>query len=460
METIFKNKEFAESENKKIQRIVAEVEKTCSPLQISCLDRQGVWGIWFQIEKDCLLVDPLCLVNTIFKDDQYWMLDFYNEEKDCYVVDARKLDFCMEWNLVHADYPTYYFHYTFEDYIDKIKQTICKLYDVWKDGKPTAYEKADFDINGIEMCKKQLDVGATLLSNYKLMTSSVIKETFIFTPLKHLEKYTIGIGNRTFETFLTHWDSDMESIRHQFETYVYEHETTIKLPFDMCDTVIQISHKRILDNINIDGNGIGYKYQSYCLVTITPNDFVHMPIIKGYCDEKEVVKTLYEGFMQMAFHHPIDGKESSQDDMPSRIVAYNRYKSPVIESFIKGEEYKPNTYRNRQTEIKEIITICPDYGAFLWWDKFDMAGCLDELYDKDNVPMNFKELEEWAKEAEPAIAAFHLGEPDEKDWANYHKRGITLAMQLRERLSTDFDLWYDAPFEDKSGIIKHPIFIM
>ena len=120
----------------------------------------------------------------------------------------------------------------------------------------------------------------------------------------------------------------------------------------------------------------------------------------------------------------------------------------------------PNTYRQRQVNVKEIITICPDYGAFLWWNKFDEAGCVDELYDKDNVPIEFDELEEWAKEAEPAIAAFHLEKPYEMNWADYHRRGIALAKQLRERLSTDFDLWYDAPFEDKSGTIKHPILIL
>ena len=460
METVFANKDYTSIENNKNLRKVAEVEKTCSPLQISCFERLGVWGIWFQVEELCLLVDPLDLVNTIFKDDQYWMLDFYNEQKDCYVVDARKLDFCMEWNLVHADYPTYYFHFTLEDYIDKIKLAINELYNAWNDCMPTAYKKYDFDINGVEMCKKQLEVGATLLSNYKLMTSSVIKETFVFTPLKHVEKYTIGIGNRTFDTFLTHWDSDMETIRHQFETYVYEHEATIRLPFDMTDTIIQLSHRRVLDKIDKEKGGYGFQYKDYCLVTITPNDFVHMPIIKGYYDEKEVIRTLYEGFMLMAFKHPTNGKESSHDDLPSRIVTYNRYKSPIIESFIKSEEIVPNTYRQRQVNVKEIITICPDYGAFLWWNKFDEAGCVDELYDKDNVPIEFEELEEWAKEAEPAIAAFHLEKPYEMNWADYHRRGIALAKQLRERLSTDFDLWYDAPFEDKSETIKHPILIL
>ena len=91
--------------------------------------------------------------------------------------------------------------------------------------------------------------------------------------------------------------------------------------------------------------------------------------------------------------------------------------------------------------------------AYAEYDKFHAARI-------NRQKTEFDELEEWAKEAEPAIAAFHLEEPYDMDWTNYHRRGIALAQQLRERLSTDFDLWYDAPFEDKSGTIKHPILIL
>lgn len=459
METVYASKEYTSIENNKNLRKVAEVEKTCSPLQILCQERQGVWGIWFRIEDLCLLVDPLKLVNTIFKDDEYWMLDFYNEQKDYYVVDARKLEFCMEWSMVHADYPTYYFHFTFEDYIDKIKRTINELFKVWNEGKPTAYNEMDVSIEGIEMCKKQLEVGGTLLSNYKLMTSSVIKETFVFTPLKDLEEYTIGIGGRTFDTFLTHWDSDMETIRHQLETYVYEHEATIKLPFDLDETIIQLSHRKILDKIEKGELGYGFQYKDYCLVTITPNYFVHMPIIKGYCDEKEVIKTLYEGFMLMAYSHPTDGKESSYDDTPSRIVAYNRYKSPIIESFIKGEEVVPNTYRQRQVIIDEILKIDPDVLSYIW-DLADEGGSVSCYDDKEGNPIEMEELDKWAYEIEEIVIASETGKPYEKDWVDYHRRGIALAKQLREKLPASTDLWYEAPYEDKSGTVKHPILIL
>lgn len=41
-----------------------------------------------------------------------------------------------------------------------------------------------------------------------------------------------------------------------------------------------------------------------------------------------------------------------------------------------------------------------------------------------------------------------------------YERGLKLAHELRKRLSPEIDLWYDAPYEDKSGIINHPMLIL
>ena len=60
----------------------------------------------------------------------------------------------------------------------------------------------------------------------------------------------------------------------------------------------------------------------------------------------------------------------------------------------------------------------------------------------------------------PIIIKSETGESYEKDWQDYHRRGLELAKQLREMLSPDFDLWYQAPYEDKSGIIPKPILII
>ena len=71
-----------------------------------------------------------------------------------------------------------------------------------------------------------------------------------------------------------------------------------------------------------------------------------------------------------------------------------------------------------------------------------------------------KELDEWAYEIEKIVIASETGKPYEKDWEDYHRRGIALAKQLREILPPTTDLWYEAPYEDKSGTIPHKILIL
>ena len=123
----------------------------------------------------------------------------------------------------------------------------------------------------------------TLPSHYRLMAADVLLESFHFIPKEdeYIEQYKIGLGNRNYETWLTHWDSDYEQIRHQLECIAFEEETIIRLPFDMSDTIIKFEKVRILNEINKGKSGIGYKYKNFMLVTIEPNEFVHMPIIKG-----------------------------------------------------------------------------------------------------------------------------------------------------------------------------------
>ena len=112
---------------------------------------------------------------------------------------------------------------------------------------------------------------------------------------------------------------------------------------------------------------------------------------------------------------------------------------------------------------KHTIVICPDYdewGHSLSEDvpPFSIApdGRIDneEIYDQDGNPIIMPELYEWQKEIEPIVVAFSVGEPYDKDWTDYHRRGLEIAHKLRQVLSLDFELWYEAPAEDKSGTIS------
>ncbi len=108
---------------------------------------------------------------------------------------------------------------------------------------------------------------------------------------------------------------------------------------------------------------------------------------------------------------------------------------------------------------KHVIRIEPDYDAIMYDEEGTAWSSLDDLYDNQGKPIKMPELISWQKEIEPIVIASEKGETYEKDWVDYHRRGLELAYKLREKLSEDFELWYSAPFEDKSGTIPKPILI-
>ena len=192
---------------------------------------------------------------------------------------------------------------------------------------------------------------------------------------------------------------------------------------------------------------------------IIPNGFVWYPIIAGYCDYKETIRALYEGLLSFALNQ--SSEKQSHSDISLRMDMYNAFKSPLIERYIN------KTHLERKPLVKHIFQICPDYDS-LGEDLttgynitiYD-SGELDEtFYDKKGEKIIMPELAKWQREIHPIVIASETNQPYEKDWADYHRRGVGLAHQLREQLSDDCDLWYTAPFEDKSGIITKSILIL
>ena len=147
--------------------------------------------------------------------------------------------------------------------------------------------------------------------------------------------------------------------------------------------------------------------------------------------------------------------------------AYNMVKSPLIEDYITGK-YRDRSDKLcviRQTMVKHIITIEPDF-AQLFHDEEGVSyevekdGTFDFIYDRDGNPIVIKDFLIWHNEINQIVIDSETGHPYSMDWEQFHNRGIKLAQELRKILSTDFDLWYEAPFEDKSGIIKDPFLIL
>lgn len=461
-DVIYEKNDVREAWNRKVENQINQAEKKCTPFPISCQQRNEVWGIWLQAGDDYLLVDPIELTNSVFVDDMYCMLEYYNKEFDgkkprgFFYVNTRCDNHSFQWSLSHTilDFSGLRL-FTFEEYLGKTKTAIDMLYEVWGKQEPVAYDsKSGVRLDGVELCKKQLDIKAVLPTNYVLKNELVQEEDFCFYPVEdeYNEDYAIGIGNREYKTCLSDWDNDMERIRHQLESYVFEREATIKLFFDTSETTVILKKKSILDHIEESLGGCAYKYKDYVLVEVRPNEFVGKPVLKGYCDEKATIRTLYEGLLKHVMRFPLEREEGSY--MPDMIVGYNMIKSPIIEAFLgeKKDSY-PLSCAVRQVHVKHVLTIDPDVMQ-LFHDEEQVAydGFYD-VYDKEGKPIEVNEFLAWHKEIEPIVIASETGSEYEMDWADYHKRGLEFARQLREKLSTDFDLWYTAPWEDKSGTV-------
>lgn len=109
--------------------------------------------------------------------------------------------------------------------------------------------------------------------------------------------------------------------------------------------------------------------------------------------------------------------------------------------------------------MRYSIKICPDFDVYLW-DEENVPLELSDLTDINGNPIQMPEFDDWAKEITPIVIDSETGHPYKKDWEDFHKRGLAYAHKLRKMLTSSCELWYEAPWEDKSGIISRPIQIV
>ena len=452
-----------EKENEEVCKEITLVESICTDFDISYHERNGKWGIWMRIGDGELLINPIDLVSSLYRDDTY-IFTYYTDRhiSKCH-VNMRNDEYSFRWSIQCGVLSLYkIFHFKFADYIKAIREAINALYHRYTNGSHLAYNQGDCDKDSLRMCCKQLLIPALTPSYYKKMAKEVLLEELIFHPAHHEEQFRIGIGDRTYTTFLSDWDNSFEGIRNQFEMLIFNHESEIKISFDTSYTIISIKFCSILDQAIATGNGTGFTYKDYALVKIYSNEFANMPIIAGYCDRRQVVKTLYEGLLGLMLQY------STQYTDITRAEAYNMIKSPKIEQYIRNEHQDSYKASIRQVRVKDVVEICPDYDQFAlskFTDGPDYSissnGEIDEsLYDKDGNPIVMPHLKKWKDELNWIVIASEAGIAYEKDWENYHARGLAIAKELREKLSSDFDLWYSAPFEDKSGTIPRSQLIL
>lgn len=281
--------------------------------------------------------------------------------------------------------------------------------------------------------------------------------------------YIIGIGNRNITSYISDWSNDVDFIRYQLESYCYNGKATIEFKFEDAPTVINLERVSTIASVERIGDGIAIKYDDYMKVVIKPNSFVKGASVIGFCDEKATVKELYEGLLNIGrqgYAYNEEDRDNSWDY--EAIVLYNHIKSPIIERYLTDCREDENTISIRQKIIHHIVTITPDYGNVLGGIDGDCVGvdidgddritiCNKDL-DKEICVVTIPGIYVWYKEFESKSDGVNstMGCIDVEEW---HRKGLALAKELKDKLPDDFDVWYGYPFEDIEQRYKRPILI-
>lgn len=467
METVYGQDDFLESIQKKTLANIEHEVRSCIPLDIYCGEEQGKWGIWMKTECGTFLVYCIDLVNSIYRDDTYNMMEVYGCDKPTYLnVETHRSKHCYSWRMgLGITNCANVLSFSFVEYTSKIRSCMEALHTAFLENKPIAYTEPDLKIETIKNALDQLKVTATLPTYYRLTTKDIVVEELTFEPDpedEYNESISIGIGNRRRWLELEHWRNNYNSIRHQLEMFAYLKEATVEWNCNLREFRLKLKQVRVLDKTEKIGEGIGFKYKEYALVEIQPEEF-YIPTIKGYCIQEEALATVYEGFLALAMKHKLTMTNEERKyyrDEPMLLDAYNMFKSPLLERCITKVSNDSMRPELRQVKVKEILRICPDADAVLWNLENEAlaidkeTGLIDDVYDKNGQQLILVGLQEWADEIFKIIVKDAVNQSIDFDWKDYHKRGLALAQELRRKLSPDFDLWYEAPFEDKSGTIK------
>lgn len=451
--------DYIKKMNDNIINEINAITKSCSEFKIYCDQKDGKYGIWLDTNSDLILLDPLLIYGSIFKEYEELFLTYY-QDGECksdsrYKLHIYRETYAYTWLLCSLDTIQYGKRtYRQDSYVEKIKNAVSELYVKWSEGNQVHYEYNDVTLDALKMCAEQFHYEHIFPSFFTRRADELTIERFVFNPIDS-EEYEIGIGDRTYKTFLSGWCNDAELIRHQFETiFYYGHPAVIELNFDDLPTTITLDKKRVLDKTETNKEGTGFKYKDFIYVKIEANGFANMPTLVGYCDFKETIKTLYEGLLQMTIH-----QREHNDEAPT-LISYNKYKSPLIESLIsdKAIEYGRRCIHSRETIVEKILIMDPDVDCFMR-DTDGLVYSYDELDELCGRTVIIPGLRKWEEEIEPIVIKSECGEQYSKDWKEYHERGLALARKVREALPQKYDLWYMAPFEDKSDIISKPMLI-
>lgn len=305
-------------------------------------------AIWFMLHDRDVKIFPFELYNILF--------DCYRERWICREVKAHFQIFSEEvcGHFFDASNGSYQITYQRESFIESAIQSLKDLCDAVIREEETAYQ--NFKLCAAEQMLSGLKDIIIPQSYYQIKEDEVKIEPFGFEfvePYSSDTHFVISIGDRKYESALSDWSTDFNLIRMGIEKYLLSNddESEIELYFEDSPTIIRLKNISLM-----------HSNKKVTRVAVIPNSFVHEPILYGWCDQKQLIKSLYIGLLHICIRESGWFKEDLKAWEGFRLTTYNELESLIIERFLLDlvtYVYEPLP---RHRFIDSVEEMMGDYG--------------------------------------------------------------------------------------------------
>lgn len=240
-------------------------------------------------------------------------------------------------------------------FIESAKSSLIAFADWMLEGKETMYKAMKTDeINRLIIGIKSL----VIPKNYFTRFAKEVKiERFCFEftePYNCDTHYKITIGDRQYESNLSDWTTSFNKIRIELEQFsmAYLQGSKVELCFEDSPTILKLQNYDLFYN-----KGIVTK------VTIIPDEFIKGPIGFGWCDPKQILRSLYLGLLSLCITETdwFDDGCEGVSWKEFRLASYNKLQSCVIENAILGIKEDDSKYLPRQRIVASVEEMFEDY---------------------------------------------------------------------------------------------------
>ena len=309
-------------------------------------------AIWFRLNNEEVIVHPYGLYNIL--------CDCYGKRDFCHGIKANFQIFKDEvCGYFHDDYAGYY-HIDFQrvSFIESAQQSLKALCEAVINGNETIYE----DVKSVSAKKLLIGLENMVVpqSYYQILRDEIDVEAFSFNFVEPYDidtRFAIKIGRQEFHAYLSDWSTDFNRLRINIEEFVLHMGSEIKLYFEDSPTIIRINRRTIYDS------NYWVIKKDIVRVVIIPNDFIKEPNVYGWCEPRQLIRSLYLGLLNLCIveSNCFEDDPYERDWGEFRLATYNKLQSCVIEDFIMGVKEDDFTYRPRQRVVNSVEAMLKDY---------------------------------------------------------------------------------------------------